>query len=185
MANTDPVTTDAGTEAVDHTKKPEKTEFTVHPHPAAQGDAIYETRIFIDEKAEEKRKEAKAKMKKRQQSEDPDAEDEPVEMIEMKDRGTGDVVFVGPADAEWKKDDLGDPISYAERFGLETKATKAKAEATGTTADTGDPFEPADLNQNTVAELKAALDQAGVDYPSNASKAALIKLAEDNDVTVA
>jgi hypothetical protein len=46
------------------------------------------------------------------------------------------------------------------------------------------PQSEEDLNQYTVAQLKAALDDAEVEYPSTATKAALIKLAEDNNVQV-
>jgi hypothetical protein len=156
-------------------------------HPAAEQDNVYETRIYIDEKAEEKRRENKERAKIKQEAADPDVEDEPVEMLEIKDRGTGDVMYAGPADAEWKKDDLGDPITYAERFGLETRLSKAKAANPSTKAQgKGETAEgeDVDLNNYTAAEIKAALDKAGVDYPTSASKSALVQLATDNDVSV-
>lgn len=178
--------------AAPETTAPPKTPST---HPAAAGDASYEVTFYIDEEAENKRKEVKAAAKAKQEAETKvaeekaaaaeAAEDEPVEMVEIKDRVTGDVIFAGPASAEWKKGDDGKPITYADRFGHENgdgTVTRAAPEAE---ASAPAEAEAVDLELHTVVEIKQALDDAGVSYPSNATKAALIKLCQDNDVTVA
>jgi len=180
--NTSPGPADTqDTEAIEGTlvAKAERTR-----HPAAEQDNVFETRIYIDERAEEKRRENKERARIKEKAADPDVEDEPVEMLEIKVRGTGEVMYAGPADAEWKKDDLGDPISYADRFGLETRMSKAKAGGGKGKDEAGAEGETVDLNEYTATELRAALDKAGVDYPSSASKAALVQLATDNDVSV-
>ena len=57
-------------------------------------------------------------------------------------------------------------------------------EAQGKGKDEAAEGEDVDLNNYTAAEIKAALDKAGVDYPTSASKTTLVQIATNNDVSV-
>lgn len=62
------------------------------------------------------------------------------------------------------------PDNYADAFPLARALVEDEEEA----EETDDP------NAMTVAQLKAALDEAGVEYPATAKKAALVALYEQN-----
>lgn len=88
------------------------------------------------------------------------------------------------AEADAKKAEKGEaPAPEAKKADTveAAKATEKAAAKTTAAAEAQEPeYEEVEVEELTVPELKAELDAAGVDYPSGAHKADLVKLVKKN-----
>jgi hypothetical protein len=80
-------------------------------------------------------------------------------------------------------------LEVAEEAGMELSPDYAQDELSEPAADgedsgNGGTVQSVDYNAMTVTDLKAELDNRGISYASNASKADLISLLEDDDAGV-
>lgn len=78
---------------------------------------------------------------------------------------------------DWYSVDGEDGTTYILHAGVSTAVPREVADALENTK--GHKFEVGKEAEATVAELKADLDERGIDYPSSATKAELLQISTD------